>query len=236
MSTSFILPIPTLALRQPLERRIDALLPRGVGLGVGNPLNVFALMAGAQTLKSCPSLGVSLHSKTKVRGYLERLFGRRFGAWHFGASLIELRRFADLLQNYLVAGQIPEARDPAILAHRLVQFLARAKRLHQATFPETERAVFFERRHAAEHALMHKMGTAPLDGLFDLRAAEMNQLPQPLEDRLGEVGRFFDVCIDAEILLSHVVRSKVAIGMLADLGFGIRDRASITPRPMYKLL
>src|SRR5207244_357418 len=62
-----VLPVSRLALRHPGDRRLQALLPRGFRLGLGDPLQVLALVTGTEPFERGPRLGVALQRRPQIR-------------------------------------------------------------------------------------------------------------------------------------------------------------------------
>src|SRR5207249_2565915 len=95
--------------------------------------------------------------------------------------------------------QIRQTGDPAKLSHATFfavcgEFLLSK---NQLVFPESERAVIFECRHAAEHSLIHKAGELPFDGLFHFRTTGMHQFSDMLQNRLSKGSGLCDASINS---------------------------------------
>src|SRR6478609_902377 len=101
-----VLPVARLSLRQPCNRRRDALLARGLGLGLCNPLDVLALVAGTQRLLQ---IGWSL-----------RRWSWRCSFWprDLHSIVVEGCRLSHQANQLLRSREIIERRNPAELAHR----------------------------------------------------------------------------------------------------------------------
>jgi hypothetical protein len=92
------------------------------------------------------------------------------------AIVIELHGLLDVSRQHFLGGQVLDAGDLAEVAHRFAVDLI--GRHQQFRLPEIERAMGLEGRHAAHHALVHKVREAPLHGLFHVRASGMHHRAQ----------------------------------------------------------
>src|SRR5262245_28971892 len=107
-STIFILPMPPLALAQPLDGIGDPLGPGRVLLRFGDPVEIFALRRRRKAVEHFLRLGIGLERGGKLRmqsrwrlGLMLDLARRRGG---FGES----RRLADKVVQFPVAWQVVE--------------------------------------------------------------------------------------------------------------------------------
>src|SRR5438477_1758047 len=91
-----IFPVPALALRQPFERRLKPCLTSFVALGLLQPFDVFALMAGAEVIERFGSLLVLFKRGSKVGRHDQRFFGPRRWTVLFDAFVIELDSLLDV--------------------------------------------------------------------------------------------------------------------------------------------
>ncbi len=166
-------------------------------------------MARAETLECRPCPGILRQRLPEVGGHLDRRFGRPDAAGRLHTLLVQPRRLLQPRVEGLLRGKVVEALDPAELSHRLVARIRDDERI----LPEHERAVALERGHAADRAPVVEVGCAPFEGLRGPGNRRVHDLPQPLQDRLGEIPRFRDVRVDARVACSHDSSALLAVSV-----------------------
>src|SRR6185436_1433804 len=197
-----VFPVADLAFGYPLHGGFEALVARGVGLGLGHPRDVLALRRGAEAGERRVRLLVLLDRGQHVGRRLERFLRRLRLALYLDAGVVERRRLLDHLHQLRLRRRVVERLEAAELPHR-VDAAVGGKRLHQRRLPERQRAVRLEGGHPDERSLVLEGRHAPLDRLGDLGARGVDSPADPLEDRAGEGLRLRDVRIDTWIVVRH---------------------------------
>src|SRR5271157_234559 len=204
------LPVPWLALGQPLDSLLEPAGAGRLGLGLIEPVNVFAPIARAELLEGGRGCAVGPQGARQVVGddqFPGRLLLRLRSGRRFDPILVELHGLLDVTAQDLLRRQVGEFADPSKLTHRLLD-LAAALLDDQRTFPETKGAMLLERGHIANHSLVQEVRKAPLHGLFHIRAGLVNDLSEMREDRPGELRGPCDVGVDTIVALSHEILSN----------------------------
>lgn len=197
-SAFFVLPVAAFAFGYPLDGLLNATLTCGFGFGFGDPLDVFATVAGGELFEGGLGFLVLLERGREVAGYGEFHFSWAWLSFYFDSVVIELFGFLDETDNRLLWWQIFDGCEAPELAHGFGGFGLVFD--DEAALPEAEGAVLFEGGHVAEIVLfVCEEGHAPLHGFFYFGAGLVDDLAQRLQDRLCKLGGFVYVGVDAWI-------------------------------------
>lgn len=202
-----VFPVALLAFADPIDGGGDALVAGLGALGVGNPLDVFALATGAEGGEGCRRLLAGLEGFGEFGG---RFRGGRGGFDHFvpssdGAGVLvgidEGDGLAQEAEHLLATGQVLKAGEAAKRTHGVgLKNLCLAQDGGDFFSPEAEGTVLLKGGHVTEDdALVFEEGAAPLDGLDYAGAGFVDQLTDVIEDGLREWSGPGDVGVDAGI-------------------------------------
>ena len=138
----------------------------------------------------------------QIIGHAWRRLALGSRARRLDAFLVQLHGLLDVARQHFRRWQIGHAHDAAELAHRLlIAGLLRAD--DQFMLPETERAMLLERRHAAQHAVVHERRHSPLQRFFHLWTGAVHDVAHVLQNRSGKFGGAGDISIDTWIAGWH---------------------------------
>lgn len=199
-----VLPVSCFSLLQPLNRSLQAPIARFFCPGLGYPLHIFLFVAVGKTVECRCRFLALFDGLQEIIGNGEFLLDsarlRLFR--NLDSVVMELFCLFYIAEQDRLGGQILERRDAPELPHAVGGFVVCAVQ-DQAAFPEPEGAMLFEACHAAQNSFVHEVRKAPLDGLFHLRAALMNNFAQVAKNGLGEFSRFGNVGVNTFIFAWH---------------------------------
>src|SRR5688500_460976 len=116
--TLLVLPVARLPFAYPLDCLIDALGPRCIRLGIGDPLAILVALSGCERVEVLLRALVFLQRPGEVG--MNTDFDRcLLCARHDDALVVELHRLLDVTSHHLLRRKVLDARDLAELAHRL---------------------------------------------------------------------------------------------------------------------
>src|ERR1022692_4506300 len=88
-SAILVFPVARFSFGEPFERGLEPAGTRLLAFCLGDPFDVFPLVAGAEVFKSLPRPSVFFQSGTEIGGNDQRFFRSRPGwTWHFDVFLI----------------------------------------------------------------------------------------------------------------------------------------------------
>jgi hypothetical protein len=122
-SAVHVLPVPWLPLGHPLDRGREPLRAGGLGLGLGEPLGIFALVRGAELLERRPGGLIARERGGQDLGN-DQFFGhlRLRSVRRLDPGLVEPHRLVNVSGQDLIAGQVRQAGDFPERAHRRLDF------------------------------------------------------------------------------------------------------------------
>src|SRR5690242_7540206 len=193
-SASLVFPVAALAFGEPFDGGGDALLARRVLFRFGDPVEIFAALAGWEGFQRRFRSRRLVERGGKVGMHFGWRLGRVLGlAWR-GRAFRKLRRSHDHLVE--VGRQLIDAGELAELSHRAVPGVE-AELLPS---PEVDDRMRFERGGAEHDLAVDEVGRdAPLQPFLDFGHERVDALADMLEDRAREGLGLLDVGVDARI-------------------------------------
>src|SRR5688572_18980202 len=194
-SAVFVLPAEPFAVGEPFHRRREPALAGSSQLRAGQPFDVIAPGGRRERVEDRARPGILLQRGGEIRRHPD---GRLLpdDARRPDAFFVQRDRFPDEPDQHRVGGQLVRGADlaPAHAGLALREETGRVR--HQPALPEAECGMLLERGHAGEHALVLEVRHAPLDRLFDLRAALVHRLADARQDRARERRSLCDIGVD----------------------------------------